>query len=867
MFFLTSGLNAADNNIKHLLIIHSYNKGLKWTDSEDEGIRSVFRNDIFDVEIHTEYMGTKLISDKKYFSNLADLFKQKYSAVKLSAVIATDDDAFNFCIQNYKTLFDKTPIVFCGVNYLIDLKKTGFDSSVTGVIESFDISGTLHTALKLHPSTKRIVIINDRSTTGVANKKVIERIIPEFASSVSFVFFEDFTMDELLAHVKSLLPDDIILLMTFNRDKAGRVFSYDQSISLIAKEASVPIYGVWDFYLGMGIMGGMLTSGFDQGRIAGEMTLRLLNGEDVNSVPVMRISPNRYKFDYTYLARYNVNTSDLPAKSQVINQPPSFYETNKNLLWGMIAGFTILSIIIFLLMIIIRQQKRGAEALRESEERFRSLVDNLNVGVYRCTSGARGEFLQANPAMLKFFDYESMGEFLRIPVSDLYQYPESRQLFVDELTRNGAVRDKEIPMRKKDDSPIWVSVNARGIFDEKGELKWMDCVLEDITERKKLEEQLRQSQKMEAVGTLAGGVAHDFNNILTAIVGFGGLLRSKLSGDKQLCSYADGILSAAEQATGVTRSLLAFSRKQLLSFNIIDLNDIIHNIEKLLVRIIREDIDFRINLFPQPLPVFADNTQLEQVIVNLAANARDAMPDGGVLTIGTERLDLHEKIFSPVLLEAGAYAILSVTDTGVGISSDVKERIFEPFFTTKEMGKGTGLGLSIVYGIVKQHNGEITVYSEKMEGTTVKIFLRIADLPGEIVKHETVSDAGGGTETILVAEDDPAVRIILKSILEQYGYTVIESVDGADAVEKFAENADRVDMIILDVVMPKLNGKEAYKIMSEKKPGIPVLFSSGYTAEIIHNKGIVEKDLNFISKPFSAQILLAKIRDVLTLKK
>jgi len=303
-----------------------------------------------------------------------------------------------------------------------------------------------------------------------------------------------------------------------------------------------------------------------------------------------------------------------------------------------------------------------------------------------------------------------------------------------------------------------------------------------------------------------------------------------------------------------------------LSSRVIDANEIIRNIEKLLGRIIGEDIVFTINLYREPLTIFADNSQLEQVIVNLATNARDAMPDGGSLSIKTEKFEPNESIVNPISLDAGRYVQISVTDTGKGINSELKERIFEPFFTTKDMGKGTGLGLSIVYGIVKQHNGEITVYSEENEGTTFKIFLPLVDLPAESEKSDSIPapESAGGSETILIAEDDTSVRLYLKSILEQYGYTVIETSNGAEAVEEFIRNIDIIDIIILDVVMPKLNGKEAYEIMSEVKAGIPVLFSSGYTAEIIHSKGIMEKELNFISKPFSSHLLLSKIRQVLS---
>jgi PAS domain S-box-containing protein len=516
-------------------------------------------------------------------------------------------------------------------------------------------------------------------------------------------------------------------------------------------------------------------------------------------------------------------------------------------------------------MIDITERKIAETALRESEEQYRSLVENIKIGVYRNTGGRHGWFMQANPAMLKIFGYDSFEEFRKIFVSDLYENPEERRVFLEEVLQSGFVKDREIRMHRKDGTPIWISVTASVQYDEKGSMKWIDGVLEDITERKHLEEQLRQAQKMEAIGTLAGGIAHDFNNILTAIIGYGNLLKEELRQDEHLSTYLNNILSSADRAAILVRSLLAFSRKQKLSIEPLDLNTVIVHLKPLLLRIIEESIELKIVLSPDTLTIMADAGQIEQVLMNLATNARDAMPAGGVLTIETEYAELTgEYLKMHPYIQPGEYALLSVSDTGTGMDETIKQRIFEPFFTTKEVGKGTGLGLAMIYGIIKQHDGYINVYTESEKGTTFKIYLPITQAETrEPLPAVVETPVKSGTETILIAEDDREVRNLAKDLLQGQGYSIVEAVDGDDAVSKFMENRDRVRLLILDVIMPKMNGRQVYEVIRQLQPDIRAIFISGYTADVIHRRGIIEEGLDFVSKPLSPAEILRKIRDAL----
>jgi PAS domain S-box-containing protein len=388
--------------------------------------------------------------------------------------------------------------------------------------------------------------------------------------------------------------------------------------------------------------------------------------------------------------------------------------------------------------------------------------------------------------------------------------------------------------------------------------------LRDVTSERKLEQQLRHAQKMKALGTLAGGIAHDFNNILTVVVGYGNLMKHDIDPASPLMHGLEQILTAADRATDLTKGLLAYSRKEAIATCPVDLNMIAKKVDKFVSRLIGEDIEMMTIMGDEELIIMADSGQIEQVIMNLAANARDAIAGEGSLIISTSRIELDDEFIKSHGYGApGAYALLSVSDSGAGMDEATLDKIFEPFFTTKETGKGTGLGLSIVYGIVKQHKGYINVYSEHGRGTTFKIFLPLTRTTVKLQPTFPVSRPAGGTETLLLIEDSDVVRRLFRDILSRQGYTVIEAVDGDDGIAKYNEHRETIDLLIVDVIMPRKNGREVYDEIRRLKDDIKVIFTSGYTADIITRKGILEGGLNFVSKPISPGKLLSKVREVL----
>ncbi len=509
----------------------------------------------------------------------------------------------------------------------------------------------------------------------------------------------------------------------------------------------------------------------------------------------------------------------------------------------------------------VTDRKRAEEALMASEEKYRLVVENANDAIFIVQDEIIKFRNRQSIAILGYTKKELTGVHF-----SHFLHADDKDMVMDRLQRR--LRGEDVP-----------SVYSFRIINKAGETLWVEIstelstwegrpatlnFLRDITVQKKLEEQLLQAQKMEAIGQLAGGVAHDFNNLLTAIIGYGHLLKNEAPLDDHMSAYVGQILSAADRAAILTNDLLTFSRKQIVNLQPVNLNKIIKDMESLLLRVIGEDIELTTILTNADLTIMADSTQIDQILMNLATNAQDAMPKGGSFIIRTDRVEINlEYIKAYDYGKPGSYALLSVEDTGTGMDENIRERIFEPFFTTKEVGKGTGLGLAMVYGIVKQHNGYINVYSESGRGTTFKILLPLIQSEVKEIKPEDSQKVKGGSETILVGEDNAQVRNLLKEVLSNAGYHIIEAVDGNDAVKVFDKNKDNIHLLILDVIMPKKNGKEVYAEIRKIKANIKVIFVSGYSADVIYKKGLLEVGLNFISKPTSPDNLLIKVRNVI----
>lgn len=509
-------------------------------------------------------------------------------------------------------------------------------------------------------------------------------------------------------------------------------------------------------------------------------------------------------------------------------------------------------------------RKQAQEALRQAEERYRSIFEQAIIGIFQSTP--EGDFVTMNPAMARMLGYDSPQQALTEirEIASLYPRGEKRRDLLADIKAGGELHNYEDEFCRRDGSELWLSLNLRCVYNQDGTASYYAGTAEDITQRKLLERQLRQAQKMEAVARLAGGVSHDFNNMLGIITGYSELLQSRTDFDNAAVQQIQQIHGAGKKAAALTQQLLAFSRKQITQPRVLDLNEVLRKISNMLRRLIGEDVELIMRFSSRDIRVNVDASQIDQVIMNLAVNARDAMPEGGKLIIETDVCELdmsYSMRRRPVL--RGSYARIIITDTGCGIDQETMAHVFEPFFTTKELGKGTGLGLSIVYGIVKQSNGYIWVYSEVGQGTSFKIYLPLQS--AEIDQADTPRDVKTvtGSERLLVVEDDHELRTMEAGFLKGLGYSVTEAENGERALEIALKIDPPPQVLITDIVMPKINGRDLADRLLAELPDLKVLYTSGYT----HNGVVQTRPLNhgeaFLQKPFALAELSKKLREVL----
>ena len=512
----------------------------------------------------------------------------------------------------------------------------------------------------------------------------------------------------------------------------------------------------------------------------------------------------------------------------------------------------------------ITERKIAEEALRRSEADFRSVVQDAPYGIFRMN--AEGRFLKLNPAIQRMLGYDSAEELLKKDLAnDIFWDASGFHRLVEQFSRLEEIKDTEVEWKRQDGTPITVRCSGRHINGENGATAYSEMFAEDVTEKRILEKQLRMAQKMEAIGRLSGGIAHDFNNHLGVIIGYSRVLKKALSADPALCDHALEIEKAGQRAASLTKQLLAFSRQQVLSPAVLNVNTLCSDMETMLPRLLGEDIQVSLALDPDLGFVKADQSQLEQVIMNLAVNARDAMPGGGNLKISTANVEFD----LPYLRahpgsRAGSYVLLAVTDTGSGMDAVTLQHIFEPFYTTKEQGKGTGLGLATVYGIVKQSSGYIWVDSRPGKGSCFEIYLpRHVGEPDSDVKKPDWEEKLRGSESILLVEDSQPLRRLAQSFLNAAGFRVQSAECGDEALKLAGREATPFDLLLTDVVMPGMNGRVLWEQLSPRQPGMKVLYMSGYTDSFIAGHGVLEPGTHLLHKPFTEEVLISKVREVL----
>ncbi len=1234
-----------DPSTRQVLIIHSYHPGFSWTDRINNGITETLHATYPNVDIHIEYLDAKRYIPERIMPAFRELLFQKYQETPPEVIIVSDDVAFETILPLRDSFFPDVPLVFCGVNAFEEQMIEGF-VGVTGVIENFDLAGTLDLALLLQPGTKHLAVVSDSTATGRLNLERFRQIKSLFSGRfTSIIELAELSEAELRQELSRLeQKNTIILLLSFYRDRNGKAFSVPEMTELIAQSARLPVYSAWDFVLGHKVVGGRVVSGRQQGIVAAELAIQILNGKPAGTIPIVQVSPNVSLFDDRELSFFDIDRNKIPENSVILNRPASSLQ---KYIW-LIAGLVLFAIVETLLVLALleksRRHKIAEEALRRSKERFSLAMQAATDGIFdwnletndiyyspawkqmlgyreeelenrfsewerltapedvkhswqvmqehlegkrerfevefkmrhkdghwidvlarasavfdatgkpfrivgthvdisarkqaeddlrkseanlreaqaiarmgrweldltsnnlywsdgiftlceinredftpsynafltlvhpddrpevnRCyqlsvknktsyeiehrlqmpdgrikwvneigrteydvdgtpirsvgtiqdiserkqaekalveretlfrgmfeehsavmllIAPETGSIIQANQAAANYYGYprkemlqmqiqqlnaslpeeteqnmrqalqkqKNMFEFRHVladgqirdvevhsapitiqdrsllfsiihditerkqteaalrkseekyrymfeniqdavyataldgeildispsikelsrgqltreeligkSVYDFYSDTETRQTFLETLQKTGRVSDYEITLKNRDGSMAVCSISAKMQYDSQGQPLKIIGNIHDISDRAALEKKLLQSQKMESIGRLAGGVAHDFNNMLGVILGYTEISLEQVSEIDPIHQSLLGIQQAAQRSADLTAQLLAFARKQAATPKVLELNRTVQGMLTMLRRLIGENID----LVWQPelslAPVKIDPSQIDQILANLCVNARDAIAGTGTISIETANVTVAE-IAAAENLETlpGHYVMLSISDSGCGMDSETLSHLFEPFFTTKRVGKGTGLGLATVYGIVKQNNGFIDVQSDVGRGTTFKIFLPRSNQGNEQpTENSDTTTMLSGAETVLLVEDETMILDLTTRMIEKLGYQVF-ALSSPQAAISFAEqHTGNIHLLLTDVIMPEMNGRDLADKLLPRHPKLKCLFMSGYTADVIAHHGVLDEHLCFIQKPFTRSQLSHKIREAL----
>jgi PAS domain S-box-containing protein len=849
---------------REILIINSYQVDYVWTREIMRGILSELDRMAEPHFLHIEFMGSKYLYDANIEAGFTALYRAKYKDRNIALVICSDENAFHFLRAKRDELFPGAPVVFCGVNEFKPWMLEGH-ADFTGVVEDNDMARNLELALQFHPGIKHVDVIGDETITMRLVKEHMRELEPRFAGLLDFTYLPDDPLDTLIGQVKNLPEDTIIYYLALHKDNQGGVYNAEEALDRLSRATSAPIYGNWTFLLGHGLIGGLLCDGFEQGRVAGDMAVRILRGESPQAIPVVLDSPNLYRFDYAALNRFQIDRRQLPPNSQVVNEPDPFYRLNKQAFWTLIFGMAGLAGLTLLLVAGILKRRRiesalvqSEEELRGAEEKYRSIFENSALGIFRSTLD--GRYLDANPAMAALMGFDSPAQMTQ-SVGDLFE-----ELYADPgrargikklIERSLAPFRFENRYRRKDGRIITANVSIRPVRDKRGQVVSIEGFMEDATEKIDLERALVQSQKMEAMGTLAGGIAHDFNNILTSVINSIELALPETpdaSPGKRDLSRA---LAASRRGADLVKQILAFSRADKEEFAPVDLTAVISDTLHMLEASLPRNIQATAHCGVPDARILGNATRIQQVLMNLCANAFQAMRETG------GRLDIElaeEERPSPPQATAQApegFLKIAVTDTGPGIPPEVADKIFDPFFTTKPKGEGTGLGLSVAHGIIKAHGGMIGLDSAPGEGARFVIYLpKAGRAQARSVQEEHAGSHGSGM--ILYVEDDADQFFTIPRVIESLGYTVIAQRDPREALDIFSRRPEHFTAVVTDFDMPGINGVELARAILAANPRLPVVLVTGRRAEA--EAALGGAALTILAKPYNRDELARALR-------
>ncbi len=832
-----------------VLIIHSYDQHFQWTENITWGLEDVFEQEP-EVTLHSEYMDTKRYPLEQIETPFFAFISAKYRDRKIDLVIVSDNNAFSTVLKRGESLFPGAPIVFCGVNEFTSSMLAGHQN-VTGVVEDVDITKTIQTILRIQPGVRHLAAVSDDVPTARIHRRQLAAAFALFRRRLELIELYNLSADSLKVRLAALPAQTAILHLSLYRDARGVRYSGNEGFRLVVENADAPVYCLWDIWVGEGAVGGVVTSGYEQGKSAGLMARRILAGTAAASIPVKRESPNAPMFDYVQLAKHDLRFQALPPGAVIINRKQSFYQRHKQVIWAATVLIGILGVFIAALSASVLRRRRAEAELRRNNDLLSSVLSSIPHYVYWKDRNGRYQGCNDNFA-------RAVGTGARSAITG----KTDRELPWPDTEKSARERadaavlasgEQQVGLEEQIAFPARsiVSLSARvPLHNAEGLVNGVLGMYFDITERKRLQREIAQAQRLEALGLLAGGIAHDFNNMLAGITSAADLLMARTA-DSAVEEYTRIILDSSQKAAGLIQRLLTSSQRRDVEPVSVDMHQLILDSLSVVSRGLDQRLRLETDLQATDARVAGDPGRLQNAIINLAINARDAMPEGGVLTIATRlvTLDRDQCRKTGFNVRPGQYLRIIVRDTGKGMTEQVRERLFEPFYTTKEMGGGAGLGLSGVYTIVKDHHGAIMVNSAAGEGAVVELLLP-SEPPQQAPEPPQPSRAVFGRGRILVVDDEEVVRESTQFILEGLGYEVATAQDGIAALELFRGQADSFDLVLLDMVMPRMNGEDCFIALRKIRPDIRVVASSGYTPRMGNEDYKSRGFIASIAKPY-----------------
>nr|WP_287410560.1 ABC transporter substrate binding protein [Pseudodesulfovibrio sp.] len=864
IFWLLPGLAAAEKPKKSILYLNSYHHGYRWSDSILEGVRSVLDKSQYKIDLQIEYMDAKRYNYEDVTALFLRLYKEKFANKQFDAVMVSDNDAFTFASQYRDELFPGVPIIFSGVN---DFKANDLkQDNITGIVELFDMAKTLEVALKLHPEKKRMVVVGDSSTAGTTIKHQIEAVVPQFKDRLIVDYWIDMSMRTVLDRVSTLPKDTFLFAIPSYQVINGRFSTAQEVVESIYEYSSVPIYTCWEFLLGHGTVGGRMISGYLHGQTAAKVTLKVLSGIPADSIKVARTPMGEYLFDYNVMKRLKIQENQLPEGSRIINAPKAFYELPKELFWTIMISFALLLLILIFLIMGMLERRKVERKVKDQLAFQQTLMDTVPQLV--SWKDVKGRYLGTNRAFAEFFGMESSHSANRKTSRDVMRDPDYIDWAVGAdkavIHNQHAFRKVRRKLLDANGDPAWIEVNKVPINDRSGQIVGVLSTAENITKERNLEKQLLQSQKMEAIGTLAGGIAHDFNNILTSIINSTELAVGDIAPDTVTGKDLKRVLKAARRGGRVVKQILAFSRPSTEGFRSTDVGAVITEVLGLMESSMPRNIEVRSTIASSLAHVHADPTQIHQVAMNLCTNSFHALREtGGRIDVRLDQADLAEDDADMLGLIPGEYVRLVIEDNGPGIPPDILDKIFDPFFSTKDKTEGTGLGLAVVHGIVRSHKGGLQVTPRRGGGTAFFIYLPKCE-ENQALKGPAANTSSSVGAHILFVEDDHDQLHTTPRLLETMGCRVV-ALDNAEAAAAMVSNGpNSFDLVITDYDMPDVSGTQLAAQLADIEPNLPIILVSG-REDAATAAAHLPNIQRVVIKPYDKKDLSQAINSVLTM--